>query len=114
MLRRVPCVKDHDAQKRDHIRESVESRIKKAAEFGNVTRLSGNIAVKHVEQVRDYQNDTCPKEFPKTEQDTAADVYRYADRSQDVRMHAGGRQNPHHRVDDAHCSPSYLGTKHFI
>ena len=68
-------------------RSSDESR--KPPNFVTLSGQPCDVAVEHVENVRDDQHDAGPEEFAEPEQHAAADVDRYADRRQDVRRDAG-------------------------
>src|SRR5215207_10180988 len=107
MLRRVSGVEHHNAEKDDHVRKAIERRIEKAAELRYVACQTGDVSVQHVEEIRYDQNDPREEKFSDTKKHAAADVDRYTDRREDVRMNPCRGECSDHRVDDPHCSPAY-------
>jgi hypothetical protein len=112
VLRRISGIKNHYAEKRDHIGEPVERRIEITAEKRDVTRFSGDVAVEHIKKIGDDQNDSRPEKFTGAEQNAAADIYRDTDSSQNVRMNAAVGKPFHHPVNNPLRSASDARSKH--
>src|SRR5687767_2105480 len=112
MLRRVSGVKNYYAEKSDHIGKPIERRIEIAAEERHVSGFSGNVAVEHIKQISDNQNNSRPEKLAETEQNAAADIYRYADRRQNVRVNAAVGKPFHHSVNDSLRSAPDACSKH--
>src|SRR5258708_4501913 len=106
------CIKDHQPNEHDHVRQSIERGIEKASKAGYSTRETGNLTVEHVEQISDYQYDSGPDELAESEYQARSDINRYPDESQDVWAYVSARQPTQHRVDDSLARFSYTCTKH--
>ena len=65
---RITCVKDHQSDEGDHIRETVKRGVEKPTEARDTTCEASHFAIEHVEQIGDNEDDTRPEEVPKAEQ----------------------------------------------
>src|SRR5438132_8152461 len=110
----VAGIEDHQAYEHHHVRQAIERRIKKAAIARHSSRKSRDLAVEHVEQVRDDQDDAGPEKISKAKQQTRSDVYGYADERENVRIKMTSRQPTNHGIDDSLTSPTDACAKHSL
>src|SRR5256714_14511597 len=96
----VARVEDHETDEGGHVGDAVESGVEEAAEARDLVGESRDLAVEHVEEVRDDEDDARPEEVAEAEHEAAQDVYQNARHGQKVRVDPAPREPLHHRADD--------------
>src|SRR5437763_1035881 len=97
---RVARVEEHEADEGGHVRDAVERGVEEAAEARYLIREARDLAVEHIEEVGDDEDESGPEEVAEGEHETAQDVYRNARHGQKVRVDPAPRESLHHRADD--------------
>src|SRR5439155_8287207 len=84
------------------------------AEARDAARQARYLAIEHIEQIRDNQNDASPKELAHAKQQAGADIDSDSYHRQDVRIDVTVRQPAHHLINYSLAGPANAGSKHSL
>ncbi|MDT4968096.1 MAG: hypothetical protein QOJ64_2833 [Acidobacteriota bacterium] len=101
MVWRIAGVKDHQSDENNHVGETIQRGVKKPAETSYATGEPRHLPIEHVKKIGDYQDDSGPEEIAESEEQPAADVYRYADDGEKVRIDPTLGQSTHYRTNNS-------------
>jgi hypothetical protein len=107
-------VKNHQSDKNYHVGKPVKRRVEEAAKPRHAARKSRDLAIKHVKEVSNNENDTGTKEPAEAKEQTATYVQGHANDSEYVWVDMAMGKPTHHRIDDSLRAAPDAGSKHLL